>query len=384
MDQDKQNKRIHIATIIMLIITIILIILAIILTLRNHNKKNPENVTTESTEAATISETASEESTGNAAEGNTESSSSESSSGSSSESASTEITDSNLQAISDLTAHMKDYPANGESTTIQAGNMSVTFNNKMANAKTGTFNGMKAVQIVYNDGNEAAVKGLLYALDPGISDQYPSSVDEAKAWVGEYLAAGTGESTSWDETEHYYINKSAVYDRETDSADVVYIALPKDSTDKDVYIIGYENSGKTTEGTPISESSYISMMQPFVEMVGNNKIANTDYDAAADELAQIKKDKTASGEIMESLKTLEQANEAYEKKVYGENADQLTEEEKEELYWKYEDPTGYAQAKEQENKAYDWQNEKPASKDNLQGAKDITGTDSSTEAASEN
>ena len=231
----------------------------------------------------------------------------------------------------------------------QIGIVTVRFRTDDALIGEGTVLGEHMDSILFHDGIEDDMKGYMFATKVDYNGGTVDTLEAAQASVGEYIPAGSGISSNWEQTELYFIRKAVGYDNEADGSFIFYTIVPKsDKSDPYLYSIvavGYE-------GDLIKESSYNSMMDAMKGQIMDSELLNLTYDDACTELKEALYNQSGEKLGMNGVDELRDANMQWYHDVYGvdsmEEYEAMSEEEKKERYWKYKDPIGYAQLHEEE------------------------------------
>lgn len=261
----------------------------------------------------------------------------------------------------------------------QIGSVTVKFHTDDAMVGEGTVLGEQMDSILFHDGIEEDMKGYMFATKVDYDGGTIDSIEAAQSAVSEYIPAGSGITSNWEETEEYFIRKATGYDNEADGAFIFYTVIPKsDRSDPFFYSIvavGYEND-------LIKESSYDSMMDAMYGHIPDSSLLDLTYDEACMELEEALYNQSGAGEKlgMNGVDELRDANMQWYHDVYGvdsmEEYEAMSEEEKKERYWKYKDPVGYAQMHEEEiaaEKAAQGSSEGPEDREETASATDPQG-----------
>ena len=261
----------------------------------------------------------------------------------------------------------------------QIGSVTVKFHTDDAMVGEGTVLGEQMDSILFHDGIEEDMKGYMFATKVDYDGGTIDSIEAAQSAVSEYIPAGSGITSNWEETEEYFIRKATGYDNEADGAFIFYTVIPKsDRSDPFFYSIvavGYEND-------LIKESSYDSMMDAMYGHIPDSSLLDLTYDEACTELEEALYNQSGAGEKlgMNGVDELREANMQWYHDVYGvdsmEEYEAMSEEEKKERYWKYKDPVGYAQMHEEEiaaEKAAQGSSEGPEDREETASATDPQG-----------
>ena len=261
----------------------------------------------------------------------------------------------------------------------QIGSVTVKFHTDDAMVGEGTVLGEQMDSILFHDGIEEDMKGYMFATKVDYDGGTIDSIEAAQSSVSEYIPAGSGITSNWEETEEYFIRKATGYDNEADGAFIFYTVIPKsDRSDPFFYSIvavGYEND-------LIKESSYDSMMDAMYGHIPDSSLLDLTYDEACTELEEALYNQSGAGEKlgMNGVDELRDANMQWYHDVYGvdsmEEYEAMSEEEKKERYWKYKDPVGYAQMHEEEiaaEKAAQGSSEGPEDREETASATDPQG-----------
>ena len=230
------------------------------------------------------------------------------------------------------------------------GLLTITYDPEMAQSGTGSVGDCIFNLLSFHNGTQTQVYGIICAYKWYGTDK-PSSIDEAKACVNEYIAANTGITSEWEECKQYIVRKISAYDMKEHQAILYYTLIPKNTTtDNNAYIISYVTSGENTIGDAIYESSFDCIYEPVKNLVPDSTFLAQDYETTWSELQYTFFYQHAKGaEGYGGLDALREANNAWYMKVYGYAVDgstgipEVTEEEAIEKYEEYIDPTGTAQ-----------------------------------------
>lgn len=239
--------------------------------------------------------------------------------------------------------------SNSGETYKKIGNFTIKFNADNAISGSLTLDDYTADVVLYNDGNEDDLKSVIAAIPAFKNAETPSTIETCQDILGEYIPDGTGTTAEWEETTYYYIRKVSGYDTDDKCAVICYALVPKNKSDDNVYFIVLTASKADDVITPLSEESYNSMLDPVKDFVTDSTLLPESYDAAKKELKDLAYYETSNGEAMGGLYQLRKWAKEYEESVYGENADELTEDEKKELFWKHIDQEGYEETQAKEN-----------------------------------
>lgn len=240
----------------------------------------------------------------------------------------------------------------------KVGNITVYYNPDDAITGDGTAAGAAVEAVNFHDGHEGDVKGYIFAVQAVTQEGIITSIEDAQDCVNEYIPAGSGIMTEWEEVEDFFVRKVSGYDNDARSSFIFLTVIPKNK-DVDEYMYGAvytmsRASDGIRKGAVVKESSFRSMEEPLKEHVSGSELIQSDYEEVCDELLEILEDKTATGQTMDGVKELRDAAKQWYKDVYDveslDELDKLSEEEKKELYWKYKDPVGYQQAMIREGK----------------------------------
>lgn len=233
------------------------------------------------------------------------------------------------------------------------GKLSIRFDSDYAYGASLSVSGITMDAVLYHDGDQNDLKGLVGNIPLFQNVSAPDSVDQCKKILEEYIPDGTGKTSEWEEADGYFIRKISGYDND-DSCSVVYYAIvPKKQGDPNVYTIVLSASKADDIITPLSEKSFHSMVDPVAELVPDSKLINTDYKSSVSELKDIAYYETAKeDETFSGLYQLRKAARNWTETVYGtDDPSTLTEEERKDKYWQYIDPEGYREAKYYEAQA---------------------------------
>lgn len=230
------------------------------------------------------------------------------------------------------------------------GLLTITYDPEMAQSGTGYVGECIFNLLTFHNGTETQVYGIICAYKWYGTDK-PSSIDEAKVCVNEYIAANTGITSEWEECEQYFVRKISAYDTEDHQAILYYTVIPKNTTtDNNAYIISYVTSGENTIGDAIYESSFDCIYNPVKNLIPDSTFLAQNYETTWSELQYTFFYHHAKGaEGYGDLDSLREANNAWYMKVYGYAADgstgipEVTEEEAAKAYQEYTDPVGTAQ-----------------------------------------
>lgn len=259
------------------------------------------------------------------------------------------------------------------------GNLSISFNSDYAMSASLTVSGLKMDAVLYNDGNEDDLKGVIGNVPLFAGITAPSTIEQCQEILEEYIPDGTGQTAEWEESDNYFIRKFSGYDTADSCGVICYTIVPKKNKDSNVYVAVLAASKADTTITPISEESFHSMIDPIAEMVPESTLVNTDYASSMEELKDVTYYETATGESFGGLYELREAARDWNETVYGtDDPSTLTEEERKEKYWKYSDPEGYREAK-----YYAAEQKKEEQKAATEGNIKIVSDDSDTETAEE-
>lgn len=213
----------------------------------------------------------------------------------------------------------------------QIGSVTVKFHTDDAMVGEGTVLGEQMDSILFHDGIEEDMKGYMFATKVDYDGGTIDSIEAAQSSVSEYIPAGSGITSNWEETEEYFIRKATGYDNEADGAFIFYTVIPKsDRSDPFFYSIvavGYEND-------LIKESSYDSMMDAMYGHIPDSSLLDLTYDEACTELEEALYNQSGAGEKlgMNGVDELRDANMQWYHDVYGvdsmEEYEAMSEEEK--------------------------------------------------------
>lgn len=232
----------------------------------------------------------------------------------------------------------------GNTATKKIGNITVEYLTDDAIAGSGTAAGASVEAITFHDGNEADLKGYMFAVNSLVEDGTLESIEDAKACVSEYIPAGSGISSEWEELDGFFIRRAYGYDRESNGAFLFLTIVPRSkSVDQYMYSAVLVMDAN---GIAIKESSYDSLAGALKDYIPDSELIEYDYEELCSRLSVILHDKNATGDTMGGIQELRDASSEYYKSVYGVDSEyeynQLSEEEKADRYWKYSDPIGYA------------------------------------------
>ena len=226
------------------------------------------------------------------------------------------------------------------------GNLSVSFNSNYAASASLTVSGLTMDAVLYNDGNDEDLKGVIGNIPLFAGITAPSSTEQCQTILEEYIPDGTGRTTEWEECGDYFIRKFSGYDTNDSCGVICYTIMPKKNSDSNMYVAVLAASKADPTITPLSEESFNSMIDPIAEIVPDSTLVNTDYESTVQELKDIAYYETANGESFGGLYELRKAARSWNEAVYGtDDPSTLTEEEQKEKYWEYNDPEGYNEVK---------------------------------------
>lgn len=225
------------------------------------------------------------------------------------------------------------------------GKIRVEYNSDYATGASLKVDGITMDAVLYNDGNQDDLKGVIGNIPLFVGIKKPDTTDQCKAILDEYIPDGTGRTAEWEEIDGFFIRKFSGYDTDDSCGVICYTVIPKTNSDTNLYVIVLTASKADTTITPLSEDSFHSMVDPVAALVPNSKLLITDYETAAKELKDIAYYETSNGESIGGLYELKQAARSWSEKVYGtDDPNTLTEEERKNKYWQYVDPEGYKEA----------------------------------------
>lgn len=226
------------------------------------------------------------------------------------------------------------------------GNLSISFNSDYAMSASLTVSGLTMDAVLYNDGNDEDLKGVIGNIPLFTGMTTPSTTEQCQTILEEYIPDGTGRTSEWEECGDYFIRKFSGYDSDDNCSVICYTIMPKTNQESNVYVAVLAASKADDVITPLSEESFNSMINPIAEIVPDSTLVNTDYESTVQELKDIAYYETANGESFGGLYELRQAARDWNETVYGtDDPSSLTEEERKEKYWKYSDKEGYNEAK---------------------------------------
>lgn len=197
--------------------------------------------------------------------------------------------------------------------------------------------------VVYDDGNKDDVKGyfIAYPFFDGIN-QRPSSIVNAQRALSELIPENGKNSYDWEETTKFYIRKYSTYDTDQSCAIVNYTLVPKQTTEDNVYQLTFMASKSNDKTTVISEESFNSIIDPIKNDIKDSTLIHINYKDLREDLVNIAFFESADDDDDSGLRALKNANYAYLMRVYGTiDLDSLSDEQKKELEWKYNDYEGY-------------------------------------------
>lgn len=221
-------------------------------------------------------------------------------------------------------------------------------------ASFGTINvaeeGITSKMVVYNDGDSNDVKGYFIAYPFMENVVKPTTIGQCKSILSELIPDGSGIESEWEEGDSFFVRKISGYSKDDNAAVIAYTLVPKSVGEGNIYQIIYTASKSDNTITPISEESFNSARDAVIAAVDDVELFETDYETTKEELKDIAYYETAATDSLGGIKDLKDAHKAYLEEVYGTtDVDSLTDEEKYERYWKYMDPTGYAEYQYYEN-----------------------------------
>lgn len=226
----------------------------------------------------------------------------------------------------------------------------VTYDGSYATSGTIMIDDLKINMIIYNDGNEDDVKGYFIAYPVMENVEKPTTIEQAQYILSEYIPAGTGYMSTWEETANFFIRMLSGYSTDDSAGIIQYTLVPKRTEEGNIYQVTLSASKSGTTITPISEKSFKSAMGALSEAASDSKIFTMDYDDVKESLVDIAYYETSTSDSAGDLASLKKAHRNYLEKVYGTyDLDSLTEEEIDEAYWKFSDPRGYAEYQYYEN-----------------------------------
>lgn len=231
----------------------------------------------------------------------------------------------------------------------KVGSIIIEFKTDDAVSGNGNAAGTSVDAVSFHDGNSDNLKGYIFAVKAMMNQESIESVEEAKDCVSEYIPAGSGITSDWEETDSFFIRRATGYDNESDAAFLYYTIVPKNQyVDTCIYSAVYI----LDENGPVKESSYNSMSIPLSDYIPDSSFLIESYEDVYDELNLILNNWTSSEQELDGMRELRSASEQWYMDVYGveneEEYNQLSEDEKADLYWRYKDPVGYSQVKEKE------------------------------------
>lgn len=247
-----------------------------------------------------------------------------------------------------------DRKENGEYGVSKIGNLIIEYKVEDAVAGKGTAAGASVDAVTFHDGNEDDLKGYIFAVNAVDGEGELHSLDEAQSSVSEYIPAGSGIKTEWEETEDFFVRRALGYDNESSAAFLFYTIVPKSRyIDTHMYgtiFIMYQGN----DGDVIKESSFNSMANPLSDYIPDCEFFKESYNSICSDLNDVLLNRSATGPMLGGLNELSSATSQWYKDVFGveneEEYNRLSDEEKADLYWQYKDPVGYSQVKKKEGK----------------------------------
>lgn len=234
---------------------------------------------------------------------------------------------------------------------VNIGNLRVSYNSGYATSASLTVSGLTMNAVLYNDGNEDDLKGVIGNIPIFAGITAPNTTEQCQTILEEYIPDGAGRTAEWEESGNYFVRKFSGYDSDDSCGVICYTIMPKVNGESNVYTVVLAASKADGVITPLSEDSFHSMIDPVAEIVPESTLVNTDYESTVKELKDIAYYETANGETIGGLYKLREAARSWNETVFGtDDPSTLTEEERAEKYWQYSDPEGYNEAKYYEAK----------------------------------
>lgn len=230
------------------------------------------------------------------------------------------------------------------------GNYYVKYNGSYATSGSILLDTYKINMIIYNDGNKDDIKGYIIAYPLMENMEKPETIEQCQSILSEYIPAGTGVASAWEETDNFFIRMLSGYSSADSAGVITYTFVPKRIEEGNIYQVIFSASKSGTTITPISKESFASAVDAIHDAVSDSKIFVDDYDSIKESLVDIAYYETSTTDSLGGITELAAAHRNYLETVYGTtDLDSLTEEEIEEKYWKYNDPRGYAEYQYYEN-----------------------------------
>ena len=226
-------------------------------------------------------------------------------------------------------------------------------------SQNGTFaKKYKAGSMMYTDGIYGDVIGAAFGIE-AMDGKYPETETDAAAAVNEYIAEGTGALSAWEEANGYFVRELRDYTSSSKTSFISYTLVPKEAAkDNYVYLITFTSKGRGKSFRAVSENTYDALMNPLKALIPDSVFADMSYNRACALLKEIAADESATlTGSMSGVQELDEAADGFDTEVYGPDSENLSDEEKGELYQKYIDPQGYNELHSKEKKENHWAEE---------------------------
>ena len=223
-------------------------------------------------------------------------------------------------------------------------------------SQNGTFaKKYKAGSMMYTDGIYGDVIGAAFGIE-AMDGKYPKTETDAAAVVNEYIAEGTGALSAWEETKGYFVRELRDYTSSSKTSFISYTLVPKEEgKDNYVYLITFTAKGRGKSFRAVSENTFDALMDPLKALIPDSVFADMSYNRACALLKEIASDESATlTGSMSGVQELDEAANGFDTEVYGPDSENLSDDEKGELYQKYIDPQGYNELHSIEKKENHW------------------------------
>ena len=208
---------------------------------------------------------------------------------------------------------------------------------------------------MYTDGIYGDVIGAAFGIE-AMDGKCPETETDAAAVVNEYIAEGAGALSAWEETKGYFVRELRDYTSNSKTSFISYTLVPKEEAkDNFVYLITFTAKGRGKSFRAVSENTFDALMNPLRTLIPDSVFADMSYNRACALLKEIASDESATlTGSMSGVQELDEAANGFDTEVYGPDSENLSDDEKGELYQKYIDPQGYNELHSKEKKENHW------------------------------
>lgn len=203
------------------------------------------------------------------------------------------------------------------------GKMTIHYLTEDARASSGTIADMSTGTLIFHEGSTEDFKAIVMGTRITTEDAMEiESIDEAKYVVSEFVPAGSGMMSEWEEDDEYYVRKLVGYDDRAHAASLNYTFVPKNNDiDDNIYIVSYVMTGTDLIGTGPKDTTFKSIADAYTELIPDSTFLADDYEQAMKELQYIHYYRSANRQTFGGLTELREASNAWYEQVFGATPD---------------------------------------------------------------